>query len=135
MSRRTERIAEQLRGEIARILREEATDPRTRLVSLTRVDVAPDLSHAVVYWSAMDVRDAQSAEPVEDALESAASFLRRQLAQVLPLRRVPELRFRYDPSLALGAETLSLLRSLAARPDSRRRSGPRELCRAPTRPT
>ena len=49
MSRRTERIAEQLRAEIARILREEATDPRTRLVTLTRVDVAPDLSNALVF--------------------------------------------------------------------------------------
>ncbi len=41
MSRRTERIAEQLRSEIARVLREESNDPRTRLVTLTRVDVAP----------------------------------------------------------------------------------------------
>ncbi len=113
MSRRTERIAEQLRAEIARIFCEEARDPRTRLVTVTRVDVAPDLSNAFVFWSAMDVRDAESAEPVERALESAASFVRSRLAQLLPLRRVPELRFRYDPSLALGTETLSLLRSLA----------------------
>ena len=112
MSRRTERIGEQLRGEIARLLREEASDPRIRLVTLTRVDVAPDLSHAVVFWSAMEVADADSAEPVELGLESAASFLRRRLAQILPLRRVPALRFRYDPSLAEGSEMLSLLRSL-----------------------
>ena len=113
MSRRTERIAEQLRAEIARILQEEAADPRTRLVTLTRVDVAPDLSNAMVFWSSMDVRDPESTETVELGLESAASFVRRRLSQVLPLRRIPELRFRHDPSLALGSETLSLLRSLA----------------------
>lgn len=113
MSRRTERIAEQLRSEIARILREEATDPRLRLVTLTRVDVAPDLSNALIFWSALEVADADSAKRTERGLRSAAPFLRRQLAQVLPLRRVPSLRFRYDPSLALGAETLSLLRSIA----------------------
>jgi ribosome-binding factor A len=113
MSRRTERIAEQLRAEIARVLREETDDPRTRLVTLTRVDVAPDLSNAVVYWSAIDVPNAENSEPAELGLESAASFVRRRLSQVLPLRRVPELRFRYDPSLALGADTLSLLRTLA----------------------
>ncbi|MCH8084703.1 MAG: 30S ribosome-binding factor RbfA [Myxococcales bacterium] len=113
MSRRTERIAEQLRSEIARVLREEANDPRTRLVTLTRVDVAPDLSHALVFWSALDVRDADAAEDTQHALESAASFVRRHLAQSLPLRRVPALRFRYDASLALGDQTLSLLRSLA----------------------
>ena len=113
MSRRTERIAEQLRSEIARILREDATDPRTRLVTLTRVDVAPDLSNALVFWSALDIRDEDSAEDTQQALESAASFVRRHLAHSLTLRRVPALRFRYDPSLVLGAQTLSLLRSLA----------------------
>jgi len=113
MSRRTERISEQLRSEIARILREESNDPRTRLVTLTHVDVAPDLSHALVFWSALDVRDADSAEGTQQALESAASFVRRQLAHSLSLRRVPALRFRYDTSLILGDQTLSLLRSLA----------------------
>ncbi|MBW1843033.1 MAG: 30S ribosome-binding factor RbfA [Deltaproteobacteria bacterium] len=113
MSRRTERIAEQLRSEIARVLREDATDPRTRLVTLTRVDVAPDLSNALVFWSALDIRDADSVENTQDALESAASFVRRHLAHSLPLRRVPALHFRYDPSLVLGDQTLSLLRSLA----------------------
>ena len=113
MSRRTERIAEQLRSEIARVLREDATDPRTRLVTLTRVDVAPDLSNALVFWSALDIRDADSVEETQDALESAASFVRRHLAHSLPLRRVPALHFRYDPSLLLGDQTLSLLKSLA----------------------
>lgn len=113
MSRRTERIAEQLRSEIARVLREEATDPRTRLVTLTRVDVSPDLSNALVFWSALDIRDAESAEDIQDALESAASFVRRHLAHALSLRRVPALHFHYDPSLILGDQTLSLLRSLA----------------------
>ena len=113
MSRRTERIAEQLRAEIARILREDATDPRTRLVTLTRVDVSPDLSNALVFWSALDIGDADSAEATQQALESAASFVRRHLAHVLSLRRVPALQFRYDPSLVLGDQTLSLLRSLA----------------------
>ncbi len=113
MSRRTEKIGEQLRAEIARILREEAMDPRISLISLTRVDVAPDLGNAVVFWSAIDVRDADSAEQTQQVLESAASFVRRLLAQALPLRRVPALRFRFDPSLLLGSDTLSLLRSLA----------------------
>jgi ribosome-binding factor A len=93
-------------------LREEADDPRTRLVTLTRVDVAPDLSNALVFWSALDIRDSDSSEGTQHALESAASFVRRHLAHSLPLRRVPALHFRYDPSLVLGDETLSLLRSL-----------------------
>lgn len=113
MSRRTERIAEQLKGEISRVLVAEATDPRIRLVTLTRVDVAPDLSHAMVFWSALGARDAESTDEIQRGLQSAASFVRSRLAQVLPLRRIPALRFRYDPSLVLGDETLSLLRSLS----------------------
>ena len=44
MSRRSERVGEEIRGELARLLREEVADPRIGLVTLTRVDVAPDLS-------------------------------------------------------------------------------------------
>jgi len=113
LSRRTERIADQLRSEIARILRDEATDPRTRLVTLTRVDVSPDLSNALVFWSALDVRDAESSRATQHALESAAPFVRRHVAHALSLRRVPSLQFRWDPSLVLGEQTLSLLKSIA----------------------
>ena len=112
MSRRTARIAEQLKGEIACLLNREARDPRLRLVTVTRVDVAPDLSNALVFWSAMDTSDA-SIEATEDGLESAAAFLRGRLARELSLKRTPELRFRYDPSLALGSETLSLLKRIS----------------------
>ena len=52
MSRRTERVGAQLLEEISRVLRAEVTDPRVSLVTLTRIDVSPDLSHALVYWSA-----------------------------------------------------------------------------------
>ena len=113
MSRRTQRIAEQLKSEIARLLREEVTDPRIGLVSVTRVDVAPDLSHALVFWSALGVEPDVERERVEAGLSSAAAFLRRGLARSLSLKRAPELRFRHDPSLALGTQTLSLLRELS----------------------
>jgi len=112
VSRRTERIGEQIKGEIARVLREEATDPRIRLVTLTRVDCAPDLSNAIVYWSSLAADDAGGAEEIEAGLASAAPFIRSHLARVLPLRRTPRLLFRHDPSLAKGAEMLALLREI-----------------------
>ena len=67
MSRRTDMIASQLRAEVARLLREEVMDPRVRLVTLTRVDVSPDLSNAVVYYSVMGDDDADTIEAVDDA--------------------------------------------------------------------
>ena len=113
MSRRTERIAEQLKGEIARVLREEVTDPRVRMVTLTRVDCAPDLSNALVFWSSMEARDGTAVEEVAEGLASAAGFVRSSIARVLPLRRTPRLDFRHDPSFEEGAEMASLLREIS----------------------
>ena len=111
MTRRTERVSELLRGEIARVLRREAQDPRLALVTLTRVDVAPDFSNAACFWSTLDTK--HEVADVQEALESAAPFLRSRIARSVDLKRVPELRFRHDPSLEKGSETLSLLREIA----------------------
>jgi ribosome-binding factor A len=108
MSRLTNRIGEQVRAEGARILREEVTDPRIGLLTMTRVDVAPDLSNARIFWSTVGDR-----EEIERGLTSAAGFVRGRLARVLPLRKVPELRFLWDPSLELGDRTLAALRDLS----------------------
>jgi ribosome-binding factor A len=112
MSRRTERIGEQIRAELSRLLHEETTDPRIGLVTLTQVDVSPDLSNARVYWSVVKSEKLDDSSTSEAGLESAAGFLRHRLAQILDLKRVPELRFCYDCSLAQGDATLSLLREI-----------------------
>jgi ribosome-binding factor A len=118
VTRRTERIAGELLAELSRLFREEVTDPRVGLVTLTRIDVAPDLSHALVFWSALDVASGDDRIAERQAgLDSAASFLRRRIASALPLRHMPELRFRYDPSLVLGTRTLAVLREVAEDPD------------------
>jgi len=111
VTRRTERVSELLRAEIAQVLRRDAQDPRLALVTLTRVDVAPDFSNAAVYWSTLDPK--HEVEEVQRALESAAPFLRSRISRVVQLKRVPELRFRHDASLEKGSETLSLLREIA----------------------
>ena len=115
MTRRTERIGEQLRAEIAQLLRDEVTDPRVGMVTLTRVDVSPDLAQALVFWSPLDPRTAEDPDAIAatgDGLESAATFLRTRIAKRLTIRRTPALAFRHDPSLEQGAETLALLREL-----------------------
>jgi ribosome-binding factor A len=120
LSLRTERIGQQLRNEIARVLRDVVSDPRVHDVTLTGVDVSPDLSNAIVHWSIFDAEASSRNEvvseellgEVETGLESCAGFVRRNLAGALELRRMPELRFRYDPSLQLGGETLELLQAI-----------------------
>jgi ribosome-binding factor A len=113
MSRRTERVGEQIRAEVARLLREEVTDPRIGLLSVTRVDVAPDLSNARVFWSAFEGPRQPTLEQTAAGLVSAAPFLRRQLSRIMSTKRVPELRFEHDPSLAAGAEMLALISELS----------------------
>lgn len=117
MSRRTDRIGSQLMEELARILREDVTDPRIKLVTLTRIDVSPDLRNAIVFYSALSADSEEELASLDAGLASAASFVRRRAAKVMPTRRMPELRFRYDPSLSLGSRTLGLLREISQEGD------------------
>ncbi len=112
MSRRTVRVGVQILDELARLLREDVSDPRIKLVTFTRIDVSPDMRNAIVFYSAVAAKGDVDVESIDQGLASAAPYLRRRAAQVLPMKRMPELHFRYDPSLSLGSKTLGLLRDL-----------------------
>lgn len=112
MSIRTERIGEQIRESLSRLLRDDISDPRVGMLSLTRVEAAPDLSTAVVHWSPLGGQGEEVVDRAAAGLASAAAFLRRRLAAELTLRRTPELIFRHDPSIEQGAGMLSLLNDL-----------------------
>lgn len=112
MSIRTQRVSEQVRAELARLLREETSDPRIGLLTITRVKVSPDFSTALVFWSPLDVDGETDIEEVGAGLASAAGFLRGRLGALLRLRRTPELAFRHDASVEEGSRVLGLLRNL-----------------------
>jgi ribosome-binding factor A len=108
MTRRTERINDLLREEISDLVRLEVKDPRVGgLVSITEVDITPDLRHAKVFVSVLG-SDAEKAATFV-ALRAAAHFLQRELRKRLTIRRIPELVFLADESLARGARILSLI--------------------------
>ncbi len=108
MTRRTERINELLREEISYLLRRGVKDPRIGgLVSITEVDVSPDLRNAKVYVSVMGTDEERNS--TFRALESAARFVQRELGRRLTMRRTPELTFLEDDSLERGARLLALL--------------------------
>lgn len=110
MSRgRPRRVADQIQRELSLLLSRELRDPRLGLVTLTAVDVAPDLSHAVVYFTCLE---AAQVEPAAAALKSAAGYLRTHLAQRIKLYTTPELRFRHDESVARGAHLSQLIDSV-----------------------
>ena len=98
MSLRTDRVADQLRSELATLLAREVHDPGIGFVTLTRVNVSPDLQQARVWYTALG--DEKSRANTARALERVAPFLRRQIGGRLRLKRAPELKFVYDESVA-----------------------------------
>ncbi|HEY4684420.1 MAG TPA: 30S ribosome-binding factor RbfA [Dehalococcoidia bacterium] len=112
MSRRTERVNELIRAELSDLLLREVRDPRLGgLISITRVEVTPDLYNARVYVSVME--DAAEQKEAVRALNAAAAFFHRELKQRLQIRRVPFLVFRLDTSIEEGAAVLAHMDELA----------------------
>jgi len=99
--KRTDRVADQIRRELAEILRTEVKDPRIGFVSLTDVNVTSDLRQAKVFVSVYGPPEEQAA--AIDGLQSASGFIRTLLRQRLYMKRTPELMFSLDDSIARGA--------------------------------
>lgn len=116
---RPERVADQLRAELAQLLTREVHDPGVGFVTLTRVHLSPDLQMARVYYTALG--DEAGRRNTSRALERAAPFLRRRLGGRLRLKRLPEITFVYDDSIAGQDRIERLLHELqpggAANPD------------------
>jgi ribosome-binding factor A len=95
---RPDRVGDQIRSEIASLLARDVHDPGIGFVTITRVQVTPDLQQARVYYTALG--DDKARRSTALALDRAAPFLRRQIGSRLRLKRVPELEFLYDESIA-----------------------------------
>jgi ribosome-binding factor A len=91
-------VADQIRGELALLLAREVHDPGIGFVTITRVQVSPDLQLARVFYTVLG--DDKSRAGSAKALERATPFLKRQIGSRLRLRRVPDLRFHYDEAVA-----------------------------------
>jgi len=114
VSMRTTRVNELLRAEISELLLREVKDPRVSrgMVTITEVQVTPDLRHAVVYVSHLGT-EAERKEALE-GLKNSAHFLHRELVHRLSLRNVPELVFKFDPSIERGARLAELINQVGA---------------------
>jgi ribosome-binding factor A len=111
---RPDRVADQIRAEVASMIARDLHDPGLGFITITRVEVSPDLQHARVYYSALGDRTAQTNSG--KALARASSFMRRQLGQRLRLRRSPELAFVFDESIARQDRIEQLLQELGNAP-------------------
>lgn len=109
-SRRADRVASVIHAEIARLVREEVKDPRVGTISITEVNVKPDLSVARIRY--LPLGGAGDRVQVQAGLEAAARFLRGPIGRALGIRHAPELRFELDPNVEYAAHMDRLLRTL-----------------------
>jgi ribosome-binding factor A len=120
-TRRQRQVAERLHEEISILIQRKVRDPRLKPVTVTGVEVSPDLENARVYVSVLG--SDQEARSALAGLTSATGFLRRELGAVLSLRLVPQLMFRLDESVEQGMRIDRLLDDIqstrpSATPDS-----------------
>jgi ribosome-binding factor A len=118
---RPDRVADQIRQELSELLtRGEVHDPGIGFITLTRVQVSPDLQMARVFYTTLG--DSKARRDTARALERATPFFRRQIGSRLRLRRVPEFEFRFDESIAHQDRIEQILRDLHEEERERRGS-------------
>ena len=115
MSRRTDRVESFLKREISELILKELGDPRLQFITITDVNVSPDIKLARVYYSVLG----SEWEKKEDAvlLEKVAVVVRRLLARRLNMRTTPRISFIFDSSIERGARIEKILDTL---PDKER---------------
>jgi len=114
---RPDRLGDQIRAEVSDLLAREVHDPGIGFVTITRVKVTADLQIAHIYYTTMAAESVRAAQA--KALQRATPFLRRQLAGRLRLRRMPEIDFRFDPSVEQHDRIEKLIQEIHAEDASR----------------
>lgn len=104
---RTQRMGDQIQRELAQLIQQQISDPRVGMVTVSGVHLSRDLAHAKVFITVLD--DKQDAAKSVQVLNSAAGFLRHELARRTLMRVIPKLRFIYDPTVERGANLVALI--------------------------
>ncbi|XZG69340.1 30S ribosome-binding factor RbfA [Chitinibacteraceae bacterium HSL-7] len=111
---RSDRVSEQLKRDIAELIRAELDHPKASLITVTDVEVTRDYSHAKIFYTFMGSQE--DAAAIGDKLEAAKGFLRSQLARGFKLFKMPELHFTYDHSIERGMQLDRLIDAAASLP-------------------
>lgn len=106
-SQRAHRVGETIRKEVSSLLLRGLKDPRIGFVTITAVDVTPDLSQAKIFYSL--IGSAEERRATAAGLKSSSPYIRQQLGRVLRLRFIPEIQFEYDTSVEYGQHIEKLL--------------------------
>lgn len=107
---RADRVGEHIRRALSELLTKSIHDPRLATVTLSGVDVAADLKLATIHFTVTGGEGAQ--EQAMKGFKSAKGFVKRELARLLGLRYMPELRFFYDSSFDRGEKIERIIHDL-----------------------
>ena len=115
---RKDRVSEQVRRELAELIRLEVKDPRVGFITLTDVELTPDYAHAKVFFTSMT--GSEHLDEIMTGLKRASGFLRRELGRRVRIHTLPELHFVYDASVERGSELSKLIDEAVAEDEKRR---------------
>jgi ribosome-binding factor A len=116
---RSQRVAEQIRRELAELIRLEVKDPRVGFITLTDVEITPDYAHAKVYFTSMT--GTEGLDEILSGLRRASGFLRRELGRRVRIHTTPELHFHYDKSVEEGSRLSQLIDKVVREDEARGR--------------
>ncbi|KAI5913394.1 30S ribosome-binding factor RbfA [Thauera sp. 2A1] len=114
---RSQRVVEQIRRELAELIRLEVKDPRVGFITLTDVEITPDYAHAKVYFTSM-TGEADVPEILQ-GLRRASGFLRRELGRRVRIHTTPELHWHYDRSVEEGSRLSKLIDDVVREDEAR----------------
>lgn len=117
-SQRAHKVGEQIHKEISALLVRGLKDPRVGFVTITAVDVTPDLHLARVYFTV--IGDDKARRETEAGLKSAVPYLRREIGKQLRMRYTPDLLFQYDTSIEYGQRIETIFKEIHAGEDDDR---------------
>lgn len=107
---RNRRVADLIQREVADLIHRELDQHRTGMLTISEVDVSPDLANAKVYFTCLD--PTANRQPLVDELNAMAGHFRHHLCQRLSMRTVPRLHFVFDQSVERGSRLSTLIDSV-----------------------
>jgi len=126
---RVERVAEAIRQEVSKIVHEELNDPRLGFVTITQVELSPDLRNAKILFSVLGGDEAHG--KTQQALDSAMGFIRKLVSERIDLRFSPEIIFRDDRSSEYSVRIEEVLNEIHQKEELERLEKEKHLPRSP----
>ncbi|EIJ73221.1 MAG: 30S ribosome-binding factor RbfA [Haemophilus parahaemolyticus] len=121
--KRSDRVAQELKKEVAVILQREVKDPRIGMVTVSDVEVSRDLAYAKIFVTFLFDNDQEAINQGMKGLEKASPYIRSLVGKAMRLRIVPELRFIYDESLVEGMRMSNLVSNVIREDEAKHKEG------------